>query len=271
VSVAYWRDAKDQLAKLAAKPRFGLFSDLDGTLSPIADTPSGAKITPRSRELLEEFQKELPVVALISGRRADNLRESVGIDGIVYIGNHGLERWINGKVQVMPEVEPYMKAVRAMKIDLQGIDEPGVHVEDKGPILSLHYRQATKPIAFARNNAAMIAEMVEKRGLTLFTGKMVFEVRPPVDMDKGVAVLNLVSEWGLEAALYIGDDMSDLNALKMARKLREEKICDAWGVGVQSLDAPEALATTADFLARDVDDVGDLLTWLLKARRASST
>jgi trehalose 6-phosphate phosphatase len=107
--------------------------------------------------------------------------------------------------------------------------------------------------------------------LELFTGKMVFEVRPPIGVDKGYAFRKLVKEHNIAAALFLGDDVSDLGALEMARQMREADECDAWGVGVQSEEAPEALAATADFLADGVPDVEALLDWLLMARKASST
>jgi trehalose 6-phosphate phosphatase len=266
-----WQDAKEFIARLAAKPRFGLFSDLDGTLSPIAPTPEAAQITKRNRELLVELQKELPLIGLISGRRAGSLHSRVGLEGLVYIGNHGLERWTDNGVQVLAEAQPYIGALQEVKNELQKIEEPGAYVEDKGPTLSLHYRQAAQPIAFARDKAAWIAEVVEKRGLVLFTGKMVFEVRPPVEMDKGIAFQQLIKENDIEAALFLGDDISDLNALRTARKMRGDGISDAWGVGVQSEEAPVGLAAAADFLADGVDEVEELLAWVLKARKASST
>lgn len=268
---SHWQDAKEFIAKLVAKPRFGLFSDLDGTLSPIAPTPEAARITPRNRELLAELRKELPWVAIISGRRAGSVRERVGIPGLIYIGNHGLERWIDGRVEVIPEAQRHIPALRSTKDELQKIEEPGVYVEDKGPTLSLHFRQAADPMAFARNYAARIADIVGKHDLSLFTGKMVFEVRPRVAMDKGIAFEQLVRQEKIEAALFLGDDISDLHAFEMARKLRDAAICDAWGAGVQSEEAPDALAASVDFLAEGVTDVEELLAWVLKARRASST
>jgi len=117
----------------------------------------------------------------------------------------------------------------------------------------------------------MISDAIRKHGLRLFPGKMVFEVRPPIDMDKGNAFELLVREHSLESALFLGDDVSDLNALKAARKMRANGACDAWGVAVQSEEAPEDLAATADFLVAGVEDVEALLAWVLKARRASST
>src|SRR3989304_7587699 len=92
-----WQQVKELLARLVANPRFGLFSDLDGTLSPIAPTPQAAQITPRNRELLAELSKQLHIVALISGRRAASLQARVGLPGIIYIGNHGFERWVGGR------------------------------------------------------------------------------------------------------------------------------------------------------------------------------
>ena len=277
MSAYKWQDANELLGTLVAKPRFGLFSDLDGTLSSIAPTPEAAQITQRNRELLAELQKLLPLVAIISGRRADNVRQLVRLSGIVYVGNHGLERWVEGSVQVIPEALPYLRGIQAARKDLEKISEPGVYIEDKGPTLSFHYRQTAKPIAFARNHAASLAQIAGENKLELFTGKMVFEFRPPVAMHKGIAFRRLVEEKRIDAALFLGDDVSDLNAFRAARQMRADKFCDAWGVGVQSgweppaEEAPDALLDTADFLANGVEDVEDLLSWLLKARRASST
>lgn len=268
---ARWQEARDLIADLAGAPRLGMFSDLDGTLSPIAATPEAAQITPRNRALLAELAEETPLVAIISGRSAASLKERVGLPGLVYVGNHGLDRWTENGLQVIPEAEPYLGGLQTVKAELQEILEPGAFIEDKGATLSLHYRQAAQPLAFARDKAASIAQIVERRGLTLFTGKMVFEVRPPVEMDKGIAFRELVKEYGIEAAIFLGDDVSDLNALQMARRLRAEGSFAAWGVGIQSEDTPEGLAEAADFLAAGVADVEELLAWVLKARRASST
>ncbi|MGH2581893.1 MAG: trehalose-phosphatase [Anaerolineales bacterium] len=266
-----WREASEQLQEAVAMPRFGLFSDLDGTLSPIVQRPEDAQIKARNKELLADLSKEVSLVALISGRRAASLQSRVGLPGIIYIGNHGFERWVDGTVEVMPEVENYLPALQKAKGELQNLEEPGAYVEDKGATLSFHYRQAAEPVAFARKGAAQIAAIAEKHGLVLFTGKMVFEVRPPLDVDKGSAFRALLHDNQLDSAIFLGDDISDLNAFRVARELREQKLCAAWGVGVQSEEAPDALAGTADFMASGVEDVESLLAWVLKARRASST
>lgn len=266
-----WQDAKEILARLVATPRFGLLSDLDGTLSPIAPTPEAAQITPRNRELFAELRNEIPLVAIISGRRAASLQERVGLPGLLYIGNHGLECWTDGQVEIIPEAAGYLEVLQVVKRELEKSLEPGAYIEDKEATLSFHYRQTANPGDFARRHGPEMAQVVEAHGLSLFTGKMVFEVRPPVAMDKGIAFRQLVGERKIDAALFLGDDISDLNAMEMARKMRTDKICDSWSAGVQSEEAPETLAAAADFLAVGVEDVEELLAWLLKARRASST
>ncbi len=271
MTAVHWRQATGTLAQAIATPRFGLFSDLDGTLAPIAPTPDAAHISPRARQLLADLRDALPVVGLVSGRRAGSLQSKVGLPGLVYVGNHGLERWVDNATVVMPEASQYIEALQEAKRQLQPLEQPGVHVEDKGATLSFHYRQAVDPAVFAASAGERVASIVSSLGLVLFPGKMVFEVRPPVDMDKGIAFAQLVREHKLDAALFIGDDISDLHALNTARHLRLEGICDAWGVGVQSGDAPPGLADAADFLADGVADVEELLAWVLEARRASST
>jgi trehalose 6-phosphate phosphatase len=271
MAAIYWRDALETLGELVRTPNFGLFSDLDGTLAPIELTPEAVQISSRNLELLDAFAEELPLVALISGRRAASLQARVGLPGITYVGNHGLEHWVDGTVEVLPEAEAYLDALQSAMHELEQLHAAGVRVENKGATLSFHYRQAADPDAFAAENAEKIAEIVRTHGLVLFQGKRVFEVRPPIEVDKGTAFGELVKEAELDAAIFLGDDISDMNALRAAQQLRAKGSCNAWGVGVQSEDAPEALAEAADFLALGVDDVESLLEWMLLARRASST
>ena len=271
MTTLHWKQATDTLTKLVRTPRFGLFSDMDGTLAPIASSPQEAQLSPRGRQLLAALRDALPLVVLISGRRVANLVKKVNVPGLVYIGNHGLEYWEEGQTVVVPEAAPYLPKLQAIKAELKTLEQDGAFVEDKHATLSFHYRQVSQPDEFAARNAGRIAELAAKHGLVLFRGKRVFEVRPPIEMDKGLAFRRLVLSHSLEAALFLGDDVSDLNALRMARRVRQEGACAAWGIGVQSEDAPKDLAAAADFLAEGVADVEELLAWLLAARKASAT
>ena len=100
---------------------------------------------------------------------------------------------------------------------------------------------------------------------------MVFEFRPPVDIDKGTAFEELVTSHQLDAALYLGDDTTDVAVFVTARRLRESESCLAYGLGVESQGTPRTVLTEADYLVQEVSGVESFLAWLSKARIASST
>src|SRR3989304_8849681 len=104
----HWKQATDILAPLARTPHFGLFSDLDGTLAPIAISPQAAQLSPRGRQFLTALREALPLLVLISGRRVANLVKKVDVPGLVYIGNHGLEHWEDGQTAGVSEPAPHL-------------------------------------------------------------------------------------------------------------------------------------------------------------------
>lgn len=266
-----WEHRKDALAILARWDDFGLVCDMDGTLAPIVERPEDAAITPRNRELLTALVQELPLVAVVSGRGAAALQDFVDIPGVVYTGNHGLERWVDGDVRPAPGVAEHRPHLQQALEVLQELVEEGIEVEDKGATLTLHYRRHADPDDYARRLAPTFAEIANRYGLSLGGGRRVFEFRPPLAIDKGSALRDLIAEHSLGAALFIGDDITDIAALEMARDLREAGECAAWGAAVQSEGAPAEVAAAADFLVSEVSGVEDLLAWLLSARKASST
>ena len=69
-----------------------LLLDYDGTLSPIAQRPEMATIPPDTKAVLERLANHPDVfIAIVSGRSQSNVKEMVGIEGITYAGNHGME------------------------------------------------------------------------------------------------------------------------------------------------------------------------------------
>lgn len=269
--IMHWSEAQDTLQRLAAEPRFGLFSDFDGTLAPLAATAGQVQPSQRVLQLLSDLREQLPIVALISGRRVAALHAKVNLPGLVYVGNHGLETLEAGEVRANPAVQAYRPALQAALHALQALNGEGTHTEDKGLTLTVHYRQAADPQAFARQHEQSVRRIAAEQGLEFFTGKMVFELRPPLEIDKGVVLRELVQAHGIKAALFLGDDVTDISALRMAGQMRKAGECAAWGVAVQAPDAPEELEAAADWRASGVEDVEDLLAWLLAARKASST
>src|SRR3989304_1617254 len=169
MTTLHWKQATDTLTKLVRTPRFGLFSDRDGTLAPIASSPQEAQLSPRGRQLLAALRDALPLVVLISGRRVANLVKKVNVPGLVYIGNHGLEYWEEGQTVVVPEAAPYLPKLQAIKAELKTLEQDGAFVEDKHATLSFHYRQVSQPDEFAARNAGRIAELAAKHGFFVFS------------------------------------------------------------------------------------------------------
>jgi trehalose 6-phosphate phosphatase len=266
-----WEDAKTSLHEAIGKPRLGLITDVDGTLSPIVDVPDEARVTPRNLELLAALGAQLTLTAVVSGRAAEDVYERVGLPGLVYIGNHGMEQWKNGKVIVSPIAVAYRDNLLAATPEIKQILVSGMRFEDKGATVSVHYRQTSHPEKVVKELTPVMQSVAEKHGLHLTQGRMVFEFRPPVKIDKGTAFEELIKTYQLEAAFYLGDDITDVAAFLTARQLRERGQCLAYGLGIASQGTPQAVLTGADYLVQEVAGVESFLDWLSKARMASFT
>jgi trehalose 6-phosphate phosphatase len=267
-----WREARETtLSTLFTHKRLGLVTDMDGTISPIVNVPAEARPTARARDLLAALNAKLALVAIVSGRSAEDVQARVGLPQLVYVGNHGLERWRDGVVEIAPEAAPYRPQVEAAVRAAEAQTLEGLFVEDKGATLSVHYRNTADPAAAAEQLGPVFERIAAENGLRVFRGRMIFELRPPVAFNKGTAFRELVHEYALDAALYIGDDTTDADALRMAHQLRAEGGCYALGVGVDSDDAPDLVRDSADVLADGVDGVEDFFDWLLGSASASVT
>ena len=268
----HWQTATTTLLQsLTSHDRLGLVTDVDGTISQIVDQPDAAQITPRSRDLLRALHGQLALVAVVSGRGVADVRRMVGLPELAYIGNHGLEWWRDGQVSVAPNAQAFRPALEAAIHALHAHTVPGMIVEDKIATISVHYRQTADPTATAAALAPVLEQIAAEQQLSLFQGRMIFELRPPVDTNKGSAFRQLVEQHDLGAAIYIGDDTTDVDALRMARELRDTAQCYALGLGVESEHMPAAVREHADLLIAGVHDVEAFLAWLLSAASASST
>lgn len=195
--------------------------DFDGTLAPIDPDPAAPIITPAVRRSLATLATEPNViVAVISGRSLTDLRPRIGVDGIVYWGNHGLERWWGGRRAVHPHAARHRtnisRVTDRVADGLSGI--PKVTIEDKGLTATVHTRQQPPEQLDEIRNVVEEAVRSVGPGLTLEDGKHIFEIRPGVDWDKG-SVMNSTSAvvgngWSV---MYIGDDTTDEDAFRAIR------------------------------------------------------
>jgi trehalose 6-phosphate phosphatase len=239
-----------------------LLLDFDGTLAPIMDRPELAAMPVRTRRALERLMAmEGVTVAVVSGRGLADVRERAAIPGIAYAGNHGMEIEGAGLHRIHPQAaaaRPDLAAAAArIMADLEGMD--GALMEDKGLSLSIHYRMAPEREADVRE---IVLEAVDGRpGLVVTEGKMVLEVRPRVEWDKGRAVLFLLEQMRPPRdtpILYLGDDRTD-----------EDAFCalGGRGEGVLVADAPPAESAASSYL-RDPGEVGALFEALADAGRS---
>jgi len=242
----------------------GLITDIDGTISAIAPSPSRARVPPALRQLLRRLAQRLALVAAVSGRPAEEARRMVGVPEMVYLGSHGLERWAEGQVRRRPEVEPYIPQIEAALVELRyqlsGIK--GLLFETKGATAAVHYRACPDPPRARQAILGALATAPSAQGLKVTQGKMVVELRPPLALDKGSAVAELVAEYGLRGAFYLGDDATDADAFLALRKLREAGRCASLGLAVVGPETPPQVRQHADLTLHGLAEVQRFLTWL---------
>jgi trehalose-phosphatase len=252
------------LEPLRADPsRAAVLSDVDGTLAPIAPRPEQASVPAAARAVLRELARRYALVGCVSGRRAAEARRLVGVEELLYVGNHGLERLEPGAEQ--PSADPSLAGREELAaeviatLDHGRLDAVGIQVEDKGPIQALHWRGAGS-LAAAELEAREAAALAQARGLHPHWGRKVLELRPLADVDKGTVIERVLRGRSLNAALYAGDDTTDLDGFDGLRRLESSgAIGRAVCVGVASAEGPAAIADRADVLVTGTDGVIALL------------
>ena len=238
-----------------------IFTDYDGTLAPIAKYPDLAILPKSTKDLLLNLSRKDDIsVGIISGRSIADIRSRVGIEGIFYAGNHGLEivgpglKFIHQGVN-LEDIKHIREGLSSV---LQNI--PGAFLEDKGASLSLHFRQVEEG-ELHRLDQIFFNFAIPLQGegrINIGWGKKVYDIRPPVDWDKGKAM-----EFILDAAaggkscfpLYLGDDITDEDGFKMARY--------KGGIGIRVGNNP---SSNAEYHLNDVEEVKAFLGKVLRLR-----
>jgi len=253
--------------RLSGRPLLMLL-DVDGTLSPIAERPEYAIMPPATQRVVAELTRRPEThVAIISGRSARDARRLVAVRDVWVIGNHGIE-------VARPNCEPFVRAdiARFEKRIADAVDQcnviadsaPGVIIEDKRWTLSVHYRLADPSIVPAVSSH--VARVAQALGLRITVGKEVLEVRPPVDINKGTASVELARELNALAdgasVFCAGDDRTDEDAFIDLR------IAQSAAVTVHVASDEDPPTTAAEFVVSDTDEMRTLLEIILEQRRS---
>jgi trehalose 6-phosphate phosphatase len=238
-------------------------TDIDGVLAPIVPTPDMSEVPEELRELLWRLSQMYRVVAGVSGRTTEDALRLVGLEEVVYYGNHGFEVLRGGEIEIVPEAAPYEEAVEELERKAREELEPlGAFVEEKGITASIHYRNTSSEVGerckeFAKREG-------ERLGLRITTGRGVVEARPPIRADKGTATRKVVEEYKPEKTLFMGDDTTDLDAFRELEALREEGVLSQiLRIGVKSEEGPPEIVSEADLVVEGTEGVEEVLRSLL--------
>lgn len=258
-------DTIEQLAgrvgQLLDKRPAGLVCDLDGTLSPITWPPSAAIVSDNMKASLARIAASAVVVAIVTGRLVNDARRIVGLEGVEYWGQHGQQRWIDGEVVTLeealafqPDIELAVERIATLPASF------GIAIEDKGIGAAFHVRESPDPDAAERAILVTLNDSALSSRLKVIQGRRVIEVRPPVDWNKGDAVGRVVTTHRLRSIVFLGDDTTDLDAVREVISLRREGVCDGLAVAVANPETPSPLAGEADAAIDGVVEVERLLT-----------
>jgi trehalose 6-phosphate phosphatase len=263
----------DSFADLAARCRVvlahepaGLLSDIDGTLSEIAPTPDAATVSPAIRESLRRLHDRLALVAAVSGRAVASGSTLVGLPDLLYIGNHGMERLENGVWSPHPlavgATERVDAALAEIGAALAGDDASWLLLEPKGLTGTVHYRLAPDHAAARTRLLPVVTDAAARQGLRVTEGRAILELRPPVAVNKGSAVAALITERGLRGAIFLGDDLTDVDAFHALHDARDRDGIATLAIGVLGPETPEAVRAAADATVDGVSGVAALLAAL---------
>jgi trehalose 6-phosphate phosphatase len=252
---------------LTADPgRAAIFCDVDGTLAPIVSRPEDAHVPEETSRLLGRLARRYGCVACVSGRSVADVRRLVGVGGVAYAGSHGAELLEPGSST--PRVQEAFKSwEQQVKGFVSERDTPElramrIRIEDKGPIMTFHWRGAPDEDR-ARTYLEGVAQEAETAGLAIHWGRKVLEIRPPVPVDKGQAVRDLVLSSGVRTALFGGDDVTDLDGFSALATLVEEGTLDAAvRVGVRSDEGPPEILEQADLVVDGIEGFQQVLAEL---------
>lgn len=254
----------DDLSRRLAGRRPAIFLDYDGTLTPIVERPELAVLSDAMRAIVRDLAHRCPV-AVVSGRDRADVERLVGIDGLIFAGSHGFDIRVPGGRRIAREeggdFAPLLDSVKA-RLRREGGAIEGTLVEPKKASVAIHYRQvaeADRP----QVKTLVDAILAEHETLRVTPGKMVYEIQPKLDWNKGKAVLWLLEALDLTAPdvlpLYFGDDITDEDAFEAL---------SGRGIGIYvsgaTGEADENRPTAADYRLENPDETGRLLDTLAR-------
>ncbi|KAH7578044.1 hypothetical protein JRO89_XS01G0333300 [Xanthoceras sorbifolium] len=261
-------DSFEGMVAVADGKKLVLFLDYDGTLSPIVNDPNRAFMSDAMRSAVREAASLFPT-AIVSGRSIDKVNDFVKLENVVYAGSHGMDistpsaslkhQDEGHQIQSVDEqiIEVLEKKIKPIK---------GAMVEDNRFCVSVHYRRVNQ------EDVDTLKEMVHSTvkaypNFRISGGKMVMEIRPSINWNKGRALEYLLDTFGFNSSsdflpLYIGDDKTDEDAFEVIQGL---------GRGFPIIVSSVTRDTKASYSLHDPDEVMEFLLRLAKWKKEAES
>lgn len=225
----------------------GVAVDYAGTLVSMADADAGYQPLPAATTALNELQAHGIQVAIVGSRPARELARRVGLQGVTYIGQQGLEWLSKGQLEQATleaeDLERFRDGCATVRRYLRVLD--GVSLTQDLLGLSINYGDALLPL-WTREQIARLLTPLAQAGLVVFEGRRRFELRPLGTPGKRAAIAQLIASQGLASLIYFGDDRMDLPVFRMLRERREREELASMTVAVLNEEASSAVPEAAD-------------------------
>ncbi|NYG59995.1 trehalose 6-phosphate phosphatase [Nocardioides daedukensis] len=258
------------LVRALAESVIGL--DMDGTLSPIVEDPTQARIHADAPEVLVALAEVVKAIAIITGRPArqalalgglDAVGEAIGEHGkeLHVFGQYGNERWSSTSRRIISPRPPrgLGNFLRSLPSTLRRADAFDAFVEEKGLAVAIHTRRLPDAEAAFERLSKPLADLAAANDLTVEPGRSVIEVRAP-GTNKGDAVRRVAREQQAGGFLFAGDDLGDVEAFAAVGELRDAGMPTL--LVCSSSSEQGALRDLADIAVDGPDGVLDLLRQL---------
>ena len=204
-------------------------------------------------------------VAVVSGRPVSFLAKRLHPRKVRLVGLYGIEERVGRSLRILPEVSAARAAIdrAAERLRAELADVQGIFVEHKGLAVSVHFRRVRDKDTALERAIPVVERIAREEGLASVTrGRLVLEISPPVQVDKGDVVRRVIEEKKLAGALVVGDDVGDLPTFRAVDGLEL-----AIRVAVASDESPPDLIAAADHVVGGPFELMELLKSLVDASR----
>ncbi|HEX3013326.1 MAG TPA: trehalose-phosphatase [Methanobacterium sp.] len=264
----YLFDHLNEFEDFRKDEKTAVITDIDGTISKIVLDPDEATVSQIMKDTLKKLVNKFQLVGIVTGRNVRNAKEMLEVEGLLYIGSHGLEYLKDDEIHIEPEVEEYLPIIQKVAQNLQNEEElyniKNILFQEKGLCFTVHYRKCEDPEETHRKILEAINEMEGIEKFKITEGRKVVEIRPKSGHDKGTILEKLIFENALEKLIYLGDDVTDVDAFNKLKELKEGDKVNGVGIVVVSEEVPDYVKENASFYVNGVEEVQKFFNWLLK-------